>query len=136
MGMTGKTAIMWKLRYIEAFNALEKAVAENCAELAREAGYLQGRQETLSLPVMEAERKSGYLEGLKEGKRLAAKNDKLDTLIKIRAYVDKGLTYREIGKILDLDYSTIGKRVARAKKLGFWPQDTTPVQGNLLEAAS
>lgn len=137
MGMTGKTAIMWKLRYIEAFNALEKAVAENHAKLAREAGYMQGRDEALALPVMEAERRKGYLEGFREGKRLAAKNDKLDVLIKIRSYVEKGLTYREIGKILDLDYSTIGKRIAAAKKKGFWPlMPQAPVQGNLMEAAS
>ena len=43
MGMTGKAAIIWKLRYIEAFNALERAALENQAELAREAGYLAGR---------------------------------------------------------------------------------------------
>lgn len=42
MGMTGKAAIMWKLRYIEAFNALEAAALENRAELAREAAYRQG----------------------------------------------------------------------------------------------
>lgn len=135
MGMTGKAAIFWKLRYIEAFNALEKAAADRLAELSAEAAYLAGRQEALCLPVMEAERKKGYLEGLKEGKRLAAKNDKLDALVKIHSYIQKGLTYREIGKILDLDYSTIGKRVARAKKLGFWPQSANNAQGNLFGAA-
>ena len=40
MGLTGKAAIIWKLSYIEAFNALERAALENQAELAREAGYL------------------------------------------------------------------------------------------------
>lgn len=83
MGMTGKTAIMWKLRYIEAFNTLEKVALEHGAELAREAGYLAGRQEALSLPVMETERKSGYLEGLKEGQRLAKKQDRLAALEKM-----------------------------------------------------
>ena len=43
MGFTGAAAIQWKLRYIEAFNALEAAALENraasLAELAREAGY-------------------------------------------------------------------------------------------------
>lgn len=135
MGMTGKTAVQWKIRYIEAFNALEKAAADRLAELSAEAAYLAGRQEALSLPVMEAERKKGYLEGLKEGKRLAAKNDKLDALVKIHSYIQKGLTYREIGKILDLDYSTIGKRVARAKKVGFWPGLANNGQCSLFGAA-
>ena len=43
MGMTGKAAILWKLRYIEAFNALEAAALENRAELAREAGLFHAR---------------------------------------------------------------------------------------------
>lgn len=32
MGMTGKTAIMWKLRYIEAFNEMEAALRQGPAE--------------------------------------------------------------------------------------------------------
>lgn len=145
MGMTGKTSIMWKLRYIEAFNALEQAQLqreresfENQAELAREAGYLQGRQEALCLPVMQAERKQGYLDGLKEGKRLAQRNDRLRALEKMARYVAKGLSYREIGKILGISRSAVGQRIAAAKKRGFWPRHIPPasVQGNLMEAAS
>ena len=49
MGMTGKAATLWKLRYIEAFNMLEAAVRESRAEAAREAGYRQGRQEAARL---------------------------------------------------------------------------------------
>lgn len=135
MGMTGKAAIFWKLRYIEAFNALEKAAADHLAELAAEAAYLAGRQEALSLPVMEAERKAGYLDGLKEGKRLAEKDDRFESLVKIRAYVRKGLSYSEIGKLLGLHRSTIGKRISRAKKLGFWPDTSHNAQGNLFGAA-
>ncbi len=91
MGMTGKTAVQWKIRYIEAFNALEKAAADRLAELSADAAYLDGRREALCLPVMEGERRKGYLEGMKEGKRLAARNDKLDALVKIRAYKGYGL---------------------------------------------
>ncbi len=134
MGMTGKTAIMWKLRYIEAFNALEKAVSENHASLAREAGYMQGREEALALPAMEAERRKGYLAGLKEGKKLAKRQDRLLALEKMAAYVQKGLSYREIGKILGISKSAVGQRIAAAQKRGFWPQRQAPVQGNLLEA--
>lgn len=131
MGMTGKTAVQWKIRYIEAFNALEKAAADRLAELSAEAAYLAGRQEALCLPIMEAERKKGYLEGLKEGKRLAEKNDRLDSLIRIRAYIRKGLSYSEIGKLLGLHRSTIGKRITRAKKLGLWPEAANNGQTSL-----
>ena len=65
MGMTGKAAIQWKLRYIEAFNALEAAALDRQAELAREAGYRQGREETLALPAVKKERQAGYLAGMK-----------------------------------------------------------------------
>lgn len=131
MGLTGKAAIIWKLRYIEAFNALEKAALENQAELAREAGYLAGRQEALCLPVMEAERKSGYLEGLKEGKRLAEKNDRLKLLEKMAHYVRMGLNYSEIGKILGLSKDAVAKRIAGARKKGFWPCREKNVQASL-----
>ena len=131
MGLTGKAAIIWKLRYIEAFNALERAALENQAELAREAGYLEGRQEALCLPVMEAERKQGYLEGLKEGKKLAEKNDRLKVLEKMAGYVQKGLNYTEIGKILGLSKVAVGKRIAAARKKGFWPLREKTCQINL-----
>lgn len=38
MGFTGKAAIMWKLRYIEAFNAMEQALHENIQREARTGG--------------------------------------------------------------------------------------------------
>ena len=38
MGFTGKAAIMWKLRYIEAFNAMERALHENIQREARAGG--------------------------------------------------------------------------------------------------
>lgn len=131
MGLTGKAAIIWKLRYIEAFNVLEKAALENQAELAREAGYLAGRQEALCLPVMEAERKQGYLEGLKEGKKLAEKNDRLKLLEKMAGYIQKGLNYTKIGKILGLSKDAVARRVAGAKKKGFWPLREKTCQINL-----
>lgn len=138
MGMTGKTSIMWKLRYIEAFNALEQAQMqreresfENQAELAREAGYLQGRQEALCLPVMQAERKQGYLDGLKEGRKLGKRRDGLRILGKILAYRQKGLSYTEIAKLLGISRSGVGERLSRARRLGLLQP-----QGNMAEVAS
>lgn len=51
MGMTGKAAIIWKLRYIEAFNAMEARLRDMAAlgepgepsrEAVRESGYREG----------------------------------------------------------------------------------------------
>lgn len=143
MGFTGRAALLWKLRYIEAFNALERAAAqrerealENTAELARQAGYLEGRQETLCLPVMEAERKRGYLEGMREGQRLARKNDHLTQLVKILRYREKGLSSAEIGKILDMKASAVRTRLSRARRAGLIAGvNVKTTQANLLEVA-
>lgn len=132
MGLTGKAAVIWKLRYIEAFNALEKMALDENLAFEREQAYLKGRMETLSLANMQAERKKGYLEGLNEGKKLALKNDRLAALQKIASYVAKGLSYAEIGKIIGISKSGVYKRVARAKKLGFWPS-ARQAQGCLME---
>ena len=137
MGFTGAEAVKWKLRYIEAFNALEAAALKYQADLAREAGYMQGRDETLALPVMEAERRKGYLEGLKEGQKFRASRDGLHVLGKILSYQKKGLSFREIGKLLGMSKNAAWKRVARARKLGLVPnRPARPVQGNLLEVGA
>lgn len=129
MGLTGKAAIIWKLRYIEAFNALERLALDRTQELAYEAGYKIGKDETLALPVMEAERKKGYLAGFAEGKKLARKEDGLRVLEKVISYVRKGLTYAEIGKLTGLSQSSVGRRIARARRLGFMPKKAA--QGQL-----
>ncbi len=137
MGFAGAEAVKWKLRYIEAFNTLEAAALKHQADLAREAGYMQGRDETLALPVMEAERKKGYLEGLKEGQKFRASRDGLHVLGKILSYQKKGLSFREIGKLLGMSKNAAWKRVARARKLGLVPlSPARPVQGNLLEVGA
>lgn len=125
MGMTGKAAVIWKLRYIEAFNALEKAAIENSAAKARAAGY----QDALKLPALEAERKKGYLAGLKEGQKFRASRDGLHILRKILDYQKKGLSYSEIGKLLDISKSNVGERLQRARSYGLLA--AKPVQATL-----
>lgn len=49
MGFTGKRALQWKLKYIEAFNAMEKALTERKSEQyinARQNGMLTRKSET------------------------------------------------------------------------------------------
>lgn len=122
MGMTGKTAVMWKLRYIEAFNALEKAFFENQALIAREAGYLEGRQDALGAAQNGAQVKAAYLDGIREGRKIQKKADRLASLEKIWRYKKLGLKYSEMAKILGLSADAIASRVKRARKSGFWPE--------------
>lgn len=125
MGLTGKAAVIWKLRYIEAFNALEKAAIENSEAQARAAGY----QDALKLPALEAERKKGYLAGLKEGQKFRASRDGLHILRKILDYQKKGLSYSEIGKLLEISKSNVGERLQRARSYGLLA--AKPVQATL-----
>lgn len=118
MGMTGKAAIQWKLRYIEAFNALEAAALGRQTELAREVGYRQGRDEALSLPAVKKERQAGYLAGMKEGEKLQKRRDGLRQLMRIRAYREKGLTQAEIGRILGISRDAVKRRMMRAREMG------------------
>lgn len=117
---------------------LLRQIREQRVELARAEGYARGRAEAVTLPALQAERKLGYLDGLREGKKLAQKNDRLHALEKMVGYVQKGLSYREIGKILGISKSAVGQRIAAAKKKGFWPRHMppAPVQGNLLEVGA
>ena len=118
MGFTGAAAVRWKLKYIEAFNELESAVLEQRAELAREAGYLQGKDEALSLPVVQAERKAGYLSGLTEGQRYRRKRDGLALLTRVLGYRQKGLNQNDIAKLLGIRNQRVSDLMARARKLG------------------
>lgn len=114
MGFTGANAVKWKIRYIEAFNALEAAVREDHASLAREAGYRQGLDEGQAFPAVQAERKAAYLAGLQEADRLWRRNNSPRALRRMMELRRKGCTWREIGKIVGVSSQAARKRVARA----------------------
>lgn len=113
---------------------LLRHIREQRVELAHEAGYMQGRDEAMSLPALEVERKKAYLAGLREGRKYRAAKDGLFILKKILAYRKQGLSYAEIGKILDMSKSVIAKRLERARKARLVLEISSPVQGNPLEA--
>ena len=118
--------------------ALLREVRENKLALAREAGYLQGKDEALSLPVMEAERKKGYLEGLKEGRNFRKERDGLVQLGRALKYRNQGLSQHEIACLLGVRQQRISELFAKARKLGMSIPQAKPTpmrrrQGNLLE---
>lgn len=125
MGFTGKAAIMWKLRYIEAFNAMEQALYENIQREARadgkeaiHAACEKTRQETAQLfwrlgPVQ------------KRRVRQAVR------------YHAMGLGKHSIAKLLDVDGREVSRLLKAAQALGWLGENTAerpalPVQGNLL----
>ena len=129
MGMTGKAAILWKLRYIEAFNALEAAVLENRADLARESGYLQGLDE-------------GRASALPDTARLfwrlgPARKRRLRSAVRYRKM---GLGIHDIAKLLDVHNREVSSLLDAAEALGLLPprmgRVSRPVQGNLLEVGA
>lgn len=91
MGFTGKTAIEWKIRYIEAFNALERAVLESIQLDSVREGFRLCRQ-------------------LPPKKQAALKN--------ALRYHELGLSYREIAKLLDTTKRTAWHLVKTAQVIG------------------
>ena len=128
MGMTGKAAIMWKLRYIEAFNAMEACLRDMAALGGAEA------------PSKEAIRESGYREGYDEGRGETARlfwklgpTQKL-RLRRVMRYHAMGLSQREIGRLLDIPRRSVQELLKAAEALGLPTEKPARlVQGNLLE---
>ncbi len=117
MGYNSKRAIEWKIRYIEAFNALEA----HALELAREAGYQQGLASGVTPLALEAAEKQSWLKGFKEGERKGQREmrrkDGLIRLEKAVPYLQKGLTRTETARLLDCPPSTLRNTVRRFKRL-------------------
>ena len=118
MGMTGKAAIMWKLKYIEAFNALETAALESHAELAREAGYQQGLDagRAAAAPVVQAERQQAAARVWSLG---PAKKRRLRSAVRYRKL---GLGIAAIARLLGVNNQEISFLLKAAQDLGLLPQ--------------
>lgn len=80
MGFTGKAAIIWKLKYIEAFNALEREVLQKAVE--------QGRREALAM----------------RGRMTLACRTQMRCALR---YKGMGLATREIGKLMDISHQAV-----------------------------
>lgn len=113
MGMTGKAAIMWKLRYIEAFNALEAAIRENIRTDALAESSLV-RRETAQLFW-----------------RLGpARKRRLRSAVRYRRM---GLGIAAIAKLLDVSSREISALLKAADALDLLPEKPArPAQGSLL----
>ena len=113
MVMTGRAAIMWKLRYIEAFNALEAAARETLRAGALEESA-RTRRETARLFW-----------------RIGpARKRRLRSAVRYRKM---GLGVHAIAKLLDVSSREISNLLKAAEALGELPaKPARPVQASLL----
>jgi Rha family phage regulatory protein len=91
MGWNSARAIEWKLKYIEAFNALERAALENAHRAGLEAGA----------------------RGV-----LAAQPSTLERMRKVVRYKAMKLSHQEAAKLLDCSTGSITHALVLARKLG------------------
>lgn len=137
MGMTGKAAILWKLRYIEAFNALEAAALENHADLARESGYRQGLDEgrAAALPELKAAEAKARQDTARLLWRFGpARKRRLRAAVRYRKM---GLGIAAIAKLLDVSNREISNLLKAAEALGeLSEKPARPVQASLLEVGA
>ncbi|MDR2050639.1 MAG: Rha family transcriptional regulator [Deltaproteobacteria bacterium] len=112
MGFTGKAAILWKLRYIEAFNALEKAALENLS-----AQVIAARREALTL---ERDAEKTRQTALAEGASICLALSPLmqARLKKVLAYRRRGFSQREISAVINLHRRTVRELEKVALSLG------------------
>ena len=97
---------------------LLREIRERRVALARQSGYLQGKDEALSLPAVQAERKAGFLAGLKEGRKYRRKRDGLALLTQVLKYRAKGLNQNEVARLLGIRKQRVSDLMARARQLG------------------
>lgn len=146
MGMTGKAAIIWKLRYIEAFNAMEARLRDMAALGGAEApsrnairesvyreGYDAGRAATLP-EVKAAEEEARQKTARLFWKLGPARKRRLRAAVRYRRM---GLGIAAIAKLLDVNNREVSNLLDAAEALGELPPrrqgPARPVQGNLLE---
>ena len=115
-GFTGRAAAQWKLRYIEAFNAME-------AELRRMAGLEAG--------AARYDRRRAAREGAEAV--LALPPFQREVLARLRRYAGMGLSCAELARLLGCGETSVKRSLRTARALGLAPQP--PVQGSLLETA-
>lgn len=99
MGYNSARAIQWKLRYIEAFNALERAALERVQEAAR----LEGGQSALERAAQAYGRITP---------------ERMEKVRRAAYYSAKDLSNREIAKLLDCSHRSVQNYLQDARALG------------------
>ena len=103
MGYNSARAIQWKLRYIEAFNALERAALEQAEDAARR----EGGHAALASAATVYDRITP---------------ERMEKVRKAVYYKAKDLSEREIAKLLDCHHRSVQNYLQDARALGLYQQ--------------
>lgn len=106
------TAKQFRARVALLLRRLRRERMEAALELAREAGYAQGRDEALGLPAVREARAEGA------AAMLELHPKRRETLKKALRYARMGLSGREIAKLMDANHRQIGHLLSLARKNG------------------
>ena len=106
------TAKQFRARVALLLRRLRRERMEAALELAREAGYAQGRDEALGLPAVREARAEGA------AAMLELHPKRRETLKKALRYARMGLSSREIAKLMDANHRQIGHLLSLARKNG------------------
>jgi Rha family phage regulatory protein len=112
IGFTGRAAIQWKLRYIEAFNALDAAALENMSGQLIEARHRMLEIETIAEQAQRIARSEGARAALALSPATKAR------MKKALGYRERGFSHREISKVMDLHKRAVGGLLKTARELG------------------
>jgi Rha family phage regulatory protein len=112
MGFTGKAALLWKLRYIEAFNALEEIVRKSLS-----AEVIESRRALLALETgADQARREARAEAAKAALSMGTKQKA--RLRRVLAYKQRGFTQRETAKVMGVHRREIGYLLKTARVFG------------------
>ncbi|MDR1946458.1 MAG: Rha family transcriptional regulator [Desulfovibrio sp.] len=116
MGFTGKAAILWKLKYIEAFNALERAALENLSGQVIEARRRISEVEAGA----EQARRAARAEGARIAYRLTpARRRRMHRAVYWR---NRGLGIQSVAKLLDMHGREAASLLKAAALIGLTEQ--------------
>ncbi len=127
MGFTGKDALEWKLKYIEAFNKMEQqlrqppqmspmemiaGIANGCVELEKRTAQLEQRQTELE-QKLEADRDAYVKAAFEFGRIGALQRSEIQKAVKVRAInlCEYAETYDKVGKrVISSIYKALQKK--------------------------
>lgn len=91
MGFTGKKALEWKLKYIEAFNKMEQALKEkdkpleiDSSFLYKLAGQLEEKEKQIALQQREIEHKTEVIKGVTDDIDIYTKRNVLNKVVRYK----------------------------------------------------
>jgi Rha family phage regulatory protein len=116
MGFTGRAAVLWKLKYIEAFNGLEAAIVESLSAQVIEARNNLHALERRAEAVRQSALAEGRMTALALYRRVTPQRKAL--IRRALHYKGMGLGSRDTGKLMDCSRQLVCSLLKDAAMLG------------------